>query len=197
MKLMIASKNKHKLAEIKELLRDQKVEILSALDFPEIPDVVEDKETILGNAIKKAEEIANFTGCLTMADDTGLFVQALQGAPGVYSARYAGEEANSANNRQKLLQALQKVTERSAYFETVIALAQPDNLIGTCNGRVEGEITQQEIGDSGFGYDCIFRAVETGKTFGEMASADKNQISHRARALHNFIPILRSYLEKK
>ena len=197
MKLMIASKNKHKIKEIRELLEIEGLEILSALDFPDIPDVVEDKTTIEGNAIKKAREIADFTGLLTMADDTGLFVKALQGAPGVYSARYAGEDAIDSDNRIKLLNALQNVDERQAYFQTVIALADPQNLIGTVDGRVEGEITREEMGSTGFGYDAIFRAAETGKTFGQMAGAAKNKISHRGRALRNFIPLIKSVLVEK
>jgi len=159
--------------------------------------VVEDKTTIEGNAIKKAREIADFTGLLTMADDTGLFVKALQGAPGVYSARYAGEDAIDSDNRIKLLNALQNVDERQAYFQTVIALADPQNLIGTVDGRVEGEITREEMGSTGFGYDAIFRAAETGKTFGQMAGAAKNKISHRGRALRNFIPLIKSVLVEK
>jgi len=194
---MIASKNKHKIKEIRELLEIEGLEILSALDFPDIPDVVEDKTTIEGNAIKKAREIADFTGLLTMADDTGLFVKALQGAPGVYSARYAGEDAIDSDNRIKLLNALQNVDERQAYFQTVIALADPQNLIGTVDGRVEGEITREEMGSTGFGYDAIFRAAETGKTFGQMAGAAKNKISHRGRALRNFIPLIKSVLVEK
>lgn len=197
MKLMIASKNKHKIKEIRELLEIEGLEILSALDFPDIPDVVENKPTIEGNAIKKAKEIADFTGLLTMADDTGLFVKALQGAPGVYSARYAGEDATDKDNREKMLTALQNIAEREAYFQTVIALADPQKIIGTVQGRVEGEITREELGETGFGYDAIFRAAETGKTFGQMAGAAKNKISHRGRALQNFIPLIKSVLVEK
>ncbi len=195
MKLMIASKNKHKIEEIAELLQDIDVELISAADFPEIPDVIEDKDTIEGNAIKKATEIANFTGMLTMADDTGLFVNALNGAPGVYSARYAGENATYKDNRVKMLSEMKDISDRSAYFMTVIALAIPNKLIGISEGKVMGEITEKEIGTEGFGYDPIFLAKETGKTFGEMSSEEKHKISHRGRALQNFRPILKKYLQ--
>ncbi len=195
MKLMIASKNKHKIEEIAELLQDIDVELISAVDFPEIPDVIEDKDTIEGNAIKKATEIANFTGMLTMADDTGLFVNALNGAPGVYSARYAGENATYKDNRIKMLSEMKDISDRSAYFMTVIALAIPNKLIGISEGKVMGEITEKEIGTEGFGYDPIFLAKETGKTFGEMSSEEKHKISHRGRALQNFRPILKKYLQ--
>ena len=195
MKLMIASKNKHKIAEIKDILSDLKLEVQNALDFPEIPDVIEDRETIEGNAIKKAVEVAKCTGLLTMADDTGLFVEALQGEPGVYSARYAGEKATYKDNCDKMLNEMKNEKNREAHFKTVIALATPAGLIGTCSGKVMGNITEIEIGAGGFGYDCIFRAFETGKTFAEMSNSEKNKISHRARALKEFIPLITSYLK--
>jgi len=197
MKLMIASKNKDKIAEIAELLKDIDVELVSAVDFPEIPDVIEDKDSIEGNAIKKATEIADFTGMLTMADDTGLFVKSLNGAPGIYSARYAGEDASYEDNRKKMLAEMKNHSDRSAYFLTVIALAIPNKLIGICEGKVIGQITDKEIGNKGFGYDSIFLAKETGKTFGEMSSEEKHIISHRGRALQNFKPILKNYLQNK
>ncbi|MCK4956998.1 MAG: non-canonical purine NTP pyrophosphatase, partial [Candidatus Cloacimonetes bacterium] len=118
MKLMIASKNKHKIAEIKDILSDLKLEVQNALDFPEIPDVIEDRETIEGNAIKKAVEVAKRTGLLTMADDTGLFVEALQGEPGVYSARYAGENATYKDNCDKMLNEMKNEKNREAHFKT-------------------------------------------------------------------------------
>lgn len=195
MKLMIASKNKDKIAEIAELLSELEVELISAADFDEIPDVIEDKDTIEGNAIKKATEIAAHTGLLTMADDTGLFVKSLCGAPGVYSARYAGESASYKDNRDKMLVAMKSEEQREAYFQTVVALATPEKLVGICYGKVLGSITTKEIGAHGFGYDSIFLAEETGKTFAEMGSDEKHAISHRGRALEKFKPLLKTYLD--
>jgi len=195
MKLMIASKNKDKIAEIAELLSELEVELISAADFDEIPDVIEDKDTIEGNAIKKATEIAAHTGLLTMADDTGLFVKSLCGAPGVYSARYAGELASYKDNRDKMLVAMKSEEQREAYFQTVVALATPEKLVGICYGKVLGSITTKEIGAHGFGYDSIFLAEETGKTFAEMGSDEKHAISHRGRALEKFKPLLKTYLD--
>lgn len=197
MKLMIASKNKHKIVEINELIGDLDLEVLNATDFPDLPDVIEDKETIEENAIKKAMEVASSTGLLSMADDTGLFVNALNGEPGVYSARYSGEQATYLDNRVKMLKEMLGKADRSAYFMTVIALATPDGLVATCSGKVMGQITEKEIGEGGFGYDSIFLADETGQTFGEMGNAAKNEISHRGRALQKFIPIIKKYLAEQ
>ena len=196
MKLLIASRNKDKISEIKDILKDIDLEIITALDFPNLPEVIEDKDTIEENAIKKAAECADFTGLLTIADDTGLFVETLEGEPGVYAARYAGENCTYKDNRDKLLQNMKDKTNRKAEFRTVAALASPDGLIGIAFGKVDGKITDQEIGINGFGYDAIFRADETGKTFGEMTDKEKHRISHRGRAFRNIIPILKDYLTR-
>ena len=196
MKLLIASRNKDKISEIKDILKDIDLEIITALDFPNLPEVIEDKDTIEENAVKKAAECAEFTGLLTIADDTGLFVETLEGEPGVYAARYAGENCTYKDNRDKLLQNMKDKTNRKAEFRTVAALASPDGLIGIAFGKVDGKITDQEIGINGFGYDAIFRADETGKTFGEMTDKEKHRISHRGRAFRNIIPILKDYLTR-
>ncbi|MBT3169555.1 MAG: RdgB/HAM1 family non-canonical purine NTP pyrophosphatase [Candidatus Cloacimonetes bacterium] len=189
-KIVIASRNKDKIIEIKEILTGLDFEFVPALDFLDLPDVIEDKETIAGNAIKKAMETAQNTGMLALADDTGFFVDALDGKPGVYAARYAGEVCTYKDNREKMLKEMQGQNNRKAQFKTVVAFASPTGLIGTAEGKVEGTITLQDEGEGGFGYDPIFRADETGKTFGEMNNADKNKISHRGRAFRNIIPIL-------
>jgi XTP/dITP diphosphohydrolase len=196
MKLVIATHNKDKLVEINGILKDLDVEIISALDFPEMPETIEDRNTIKGNAEKKAQECADFTGLLTIADDTGLFVDALDGNPGVYAARYAGEDVTYKDNRDKMLKEMKGKDNRTAYFRTVAALAVPGKIIGTANGEVKGSITSKDIGTDGFGYDPIFRAVETGRTFGEMTIAEKEKISHRARAFRNIIPILKENINK-
>jgi XTP/dITP diphosphohydrolase len=193
MKLLLATKNRHKVDEIKALLADLDVEILCALDFPDLPDVVEDRDTIEGNAAKKAIECAAHTGIPALADDTGFFVDALDGRPGVFAARYAGPECSYADNRTKMLGEMQGVTNRAAHFRTAVVFATPDAIIATTIGEVTGSITHQEAGEGGFGYDPIFRADETGKTFGEMDAQAKHAISHRGRAMRAMLPHLQRF----
>ncbi len=197
MKLLLATRNKDKVIEIKEILKDLDVEIDSASQFPDMPDVIEDKDTIKGNSIKKATECAEYSGLLTIADDTGLFVDALEGKPGVYAARFAGEDCSYKDNRVKMLKEMKGISNRNAQFRTVCALVSPDGLIATTEGIVEGKITEKEFGENGFGYDTIFRANETGKTFGEMTLIEKEKISHRSRAFNKMIPILINYINKQ
>ena len=188
MKLLIGTKNRDKFNEIREILSDLDFELLSAADYEELPDVVEDKDTIEGNAIKKAEEMALRSKMYVLADDTGLFVDALDGDPGVYSARYAGETCSYRDNRMKLLDEMTGITERNASFRTVVALADDiGKVLATVEGRVEGKIIFEEKGDKGFGYDSIFLCNETGKTFAEMSSDDKHKISHRGRAFKKML----------
>lgn len=195
MKLLLATRNEDKVIEIKEILRDLEVEIVSASQFPNMPDVIEDKDTIKGNSIKKATECAEFSNLLTIADDTGLFVDALDGKPGVYAARFAGENCSYKDNRVKMLKEMKNLLNRKAQFRTVCALVSPDGLIATTEGIVEGKITEEEFGSNGFGYDAIFSADETGRTFGEMTQADKETISHRSRAFNKMIPIIKKYIK--
>ena len=188
MKILIGTKNRDKFSEIREILSGLDFELLSAADFDDLPDVVEDKDTIEGNAIKKAEEMAMRSGMYVLADDTGLFVDALGGDPGVYSARYAGETCSYRDNRMKLLDEMTGITERNASFRTVVALADDKGkVLATVEGEVEGEIIFEEKGDKGFGYDSIFLCNETGKTFAEMSSDDKHKISHRGRAFKKML----------
>ncbi|MCK5051976.1 MAG: RdgB/HAM1 family non-canonical purine NTP pyrophosphatase [Candidatus Cloacimonetes bacterium] len=195
MKLLLATRNEDKVIEIKEILKDLEVEIVSASQFPNMPDVIEDKDTIMGNSIKKATECAEFSKLLTIADDTGLFVAALDGKPGVYAARFAGEYCSYKDNRVKMLKEMKNVPNRNAQFRTVCALVSSDGLIATTEGIVEGKITEEEFGNNGFGYDAIFRADETGRTFGEMTQAEKETISHRSRAFNKMIPIIKKYIK--
>ncbi|PID27553.1 MAG: non-canonical purine NTP pyrophosphatase, RdgB/HAM1 family [Candidatus Cloacimonadota bacterium] len=195
MKLLIASKNKDKIAEIKEILAETELEILSIDDIPPVPDVIENKETIQENAIKKAVETAISANMHTLADDTGLFVDSLDGRPGVYSARYAGENCSYEDNRKKMLQEMKGKENRKARFKTAVAFASPEGMIAIAEGKVEGQITEKETGENGFGYDAIFSADESGKTFGEMSNEEKHKISHRGRAFRNMLPEIKKYLQ--
>lgn len=182
-RLLIATRNAHKLAEIRTILDLPDFEIVGADEIAGLPEVEEDAETFEGNALKKARTLRDASGLWTLADDSGLEVDALNGAPGVYSARYAGEPTDSAANNRKLLAALAGRTDRTARFRCVIALAAPDGREWTVDGRCEGRIALAPSGAEGFGYDPLF--VPEGHTisFAEMSSAEKNAISHRGRAL--------------
>lgn len=191
MKLAIATNNQHKLQEIKAVLGNRFEQLLSLKDLGIDVDVEETGDTLEENALIKARAIENICHIPTLADDTGLMVDALNGAPGVYSARYAGEEHNDANNRARLLKNLENQENRKAHFETVIAIVFPNGDFITSNGRVEGEILQKERGDEGFGYDSLFYSYELGKTFAQASQQEKNTVSHRGRALRNMVEKLK------
>ena len=183
MKIFLATGNKHKIDEIKAIFKNVKdIEILSIKDGIEIPEVVEDGDTFEANSAKKALEIAKFTGMITIADDSGLCVDALNEEPGVYSARYSGEGATDASNNAKLIKNLQGIKNRKAHFVSVITLGKPDGRAYSFRGEVDGEIIDIPRGDTGFGYDPHFYVAEYGKTLAEMPEM-KNVISHRANAL--------------
>ncbi len=183
MKLLLSTRNEHKVREIREILGAPHLELLDLGAFPDAPDVVEDGETFAANAVKKARSLALWSGLWTLADDSGLEVDALGGAPGVYSARYAGEPADYARNNDKLLAELSGVTDRTARFRCVIALSAPDGSSRTVEGRCEGTITTEWRGDGGFGYDPLFVPDGYEQSFAEMPSELKNRISHRGNAL--------------
>ena len=186
MKLVLATRNEGKVREIGELLKDQKrVEFLSLRSYPNAPDVVEDGRTYEENAIKKASVLAEYTGHLTIADDSGLAVDALDGAPGVHSARYAGENASDEDRIVKLLDALREVPDdrRSGRFICAVAIAEPLDQAQIVCGVCEGRIIRTPRGTAGFGYDPIFVPMGYDKTFAELGDEIKNQISHRAKAL--------------
>ncbi len=184
MKLVIATRNPHKLQEIHAIFNFQGLEVCSALDFPEIPDVIEDGHTLEANAIKKAVEICKATGLPSLADDSGLEVEALNGEPGVYSARWSGEGCTYADNNAKLLRELAGNPNRHARFRTVMALALPGEQPLTVEGSVQGRIIHELRGEQGFGYDPLFIPEGFNQTFAELAADVKNRISHRARALN-------------
>lgn len=180
MKLVFATNNKHKLQEVRDIVGDR-VEVLSLADINCTDDIPETADTLQGNALIKARHIYEKYGLDCFADDTGLEVEALGGAPGVYSARYAGEECDSEANMQKLLQNLTGETNRNAQFRTVIALIirGEEKLF---NGIVKGTIATEKKGDSGFGYDPIFIPEGHSESFAQMSSEMKNSMSHRFRA---------------
>ena len=182
MKIFLATGNKHKIKEIEKIFKMDNVEILSINDEIEIPEVEEDGTTFEENSKKKALEIAKFTNMITIADDSGLCVDALDGAPGVYSARYAGEHGNDLDNNKKLVRELQGIENRKARFVCVITLAKPTGETYSFRGEVEGDIIDVPQGTEGFGYDPHFFMKEYGKTLAEIPEI-KNKISHRARAL--------------
>jgi XTP/dITP diphosphohydrolase len=182
--IVLATRNTGKVKEMREVLSGFPVEIRSLDDFGPIPEVVEDGETFDDNAFKKASFTAKVLGLPAMADDSGLVVEALDGAPGVRSARYAGENATDEDNCNKLLSAMAGKTNRRAAFECVLSIAVPSGPALTYEGRCDGEITEEPHGEKGFGYDPVFFYPSLGKTFAEISLGDKNKISHRGKALH-------------
>ena len=190
MKLVFATNNKHKLQEVRDILGNR-VEVLSLADINCHDDIPETADTLQGNAIMKAQYIYQKYGVDCFADDTGLEVEALNGAPGVYSARYAGDGHDSEANMNKLLQNLTGENNRRAQFRTVIALIIKGEE-NTFDGIVKGEITEEKRGDSGFGYDPIFIPEGFSKSFAQMTNDEKNSISHRFRATEK----LNDYLKR-
>lgn len=183
MKLLIASRNTHKIDEIRAILSIPNVTLVGLQDVGDFPDVVEDGTTFQSNAIKKAMTIALQAKLWTLADDSGLAVDALNGEPGVYSARYAGEPVDYAANNTKLLKALDAQENRKAAFCCVVALCSPAGRAQIVEGRCEGRIINDCRGVKGFGYDPLFVPSGFGQTFAEMSASLKNDISHRAQAL--------------
>jgi XTP/dITP diphosphohydrolase len=183
--LFVATGNKGKLKELEALLSGAVAAILSPADFPGLPEVVEDGATFRENAEKKARHAARFTGKPAIADDSGLVVDALDGAPGVYSARFAGHGATDAANNAKLLADMVHVPPegRTAAFHCVLALCLPDGECRTFTGELAGTLLEAPRGEGGFGYDPLFLVPEFGQTLAELPLATKNRISHRAKAL--------------
>jgi XTP/dITP diphosphohydrolase len=196
MQLLVATRNRHKLKEIGAILADLQFDILSSPDIKGLPDVVEDADTVRDNAIKKAIETARMAKMLTLADDTGLEVDALNGEPGVYSARFACEGATSHENNKKLLERLQGVPmdKRSARFRCVVAVADENGLVDAVEGICNGMIIEAERGGGGFGYDPLFIPDGQVKTFAELSPDVKNRISHRAKAIQKAWAVLSRYL---
>jgi len=196
MKVVIATHNKDKLKELKKGLRNLDIELLDLSSFTEIGEIIEDGETLQENALIKAREVYKLTGLPAIADDTGLEVDALGGKPGVYTARFAGENCSYLDNVNKMLKVMKNIknSNRSAIFKTVMAFVDDKTELFSI-GEVKGMIASEKKGLGGFGYDSIFYVVNEGKTFAEMSIEKKNIISHRGKAIKNFMPKLESYFK--
>ena len=197
MKLIIASNNAHKLIEIKAILGNHFEQILSMREAGIEHETVEDGQTFLENAEKKAREMAEISGCCALADDSGLCVDALDGAPGIYSARFCGVHGDDPANNRLLLQKLEGVEDRAAHYTCAMVLARPDGSIVSAEGYLYGQIAREEAGSNGFGYDPLFYMPEYGCTTAQMSPEQKNRISHRAEALHKLVALLDAEAEKK
>lgn len=184
MRLLIATNNKHKVNEIKKILNNDNFKLFTLSDLNIDIDVDEDKDTLEGNALKKAKEIYEIAKIPTIADDTGLFVNSLDGNPGVFSSRYAGEKATYDDNCNKLLESMKNIPDgkRNAYFKTVVCFYESENTYHFFDGICDGQITTQKYGDKGFGYDPLFIPDGFEKTYAEMTDDEKNLISHRGKA---------------
>jgi len=194
--IVLATRNKKKVEEIKRIVKDMPVTIYTLDDFPECPEVNEDGKTFEENAVKKARVVSDYAKMPALADDSGLEVYALSGAPGVFSARYAGEGADDKRNYEKLLNEMNPVPDdqRGGKFVCVIAFAFPDGRVEAFSGYAEGTIGREPKGINGFGYDPIFYPKGHKRTFAEMADAEKDGLSHRGKALCGFYDFLKTSL---
>ncbi len=199
MRMILASNNAHKAEELRAILSVLGVETLTMRESGFSSDPEENGTTFAENAYIKAKSLFDLAGCAVIADDSGLAVDALGGAPGVYSARYVGEDADDAKNNEKLLRELENIADprRTAAFVSSICCILPDGRVLRAEGRCPGIILRRAAGDGGFGYDPLFYVPEYGKTFAEMSSAEKNSVSHRARALREFSRIFTEEMRKE
>ncbi len=195
--LLLATRNKNKADEFRSLLGDLGVEIVTLDGFPQVGEVVEDADTLEGNAVKKAEQVFRATGLPTLADDSGLEVYYLNGAPGVYSSRYSGPGATYESNCKKLLDVLKGLPprRRSARFRCILSFVAPHDVRSTAEGVCKGDIIESPRGANGFGYDPIFLPEGNTRTLAELTAAEKNSLSHRARACQNMKPFLVSFFK--
>ena len=177
MKIILATKNKGKIKDFEKLTEGMNIEVLSILDNIDFPDVVEDGKTFEENSAKKALEIAKYTGIITVSDDSGLCVDTLNGEPGIYSARYFGENATDELNIEKLLKNLSNIEkeDRKAHFVSVVSIAFPDGTVKSFRGETQGEILFEKEGNNGFGYDPIFYSYDLGKSFG-LATIEEKKV---------------------
>lgn len=198
MKLVLATRNRGKVKELQELLAGTGLDVVSLDSFHGIPEVVEDGDTFQANAVKKARQVAEATGEVTLSDDSGLEVDYLGGAPGVISARFAGAEHDDEANNRKLLDLLSGVPweKRTGRFRCVVAIAVPGGKTETVEGTCEGIITTEPRGDKGFGYDPLFFVPEYEKTFAELDAIEKNLISHRGKALTKALDVLKRLIAR-
>ncbi len=201
MEIVLATRNKKKIEEIRRITADLPITVLSLDDFPDCPETVEDRDSFEANAIKKAVEVAMCTGKISLADDSGLEVDALGGAPGVYSARYAPDatSGNDPKNYEKLLKDLKSIPpqERSARFVCSLAIAYPDGRTRTFFGYSRGRIGFEPRGKKGFGYDPVFLPEGFDRTFAEMTAEEKDSLSHRGKAVEKLAEFLHSFSKHK
>ncbi|BAG14037.1 XTP/dITP diphosphatase [Candidatus Endomicrobiellum trichonymphae] len=192
--IVLATENRHKEEEIKSILKDLDIEIVPMTSFPDYPTMIEEGATLEENASNKARKVAEFFKKWTIADDSGLEVDYLNGRPGIYSARYAGENCSYDDNNKKLLAELRDVPEekRTANFRTVVAVASPAGRLFLADGKIFGTIKKHTAGTAGFGYDPVFYVPEYEKTFAELGCEIKNSLSHRAKALQKVKKIIKS-----
>lgn len=195
--LILATHNENKRKEMAAMLQNLPIHVLSLNDYPDIGEIVENGKTFADNAAIKAQTVANLTGQLALADDSGLEVDALDGAPGIYSARFAGLDHDDAANNALLLEKMAAVPEekRQAHFTCVMALALPDEKPIFVRGQLDGVILHQAAGSGGFGYDPLFFVPTHMKSLAEMSAEEKNAISHRGRACAKVIPLLEAYAD--
>lgn len=187
MKLIIASNNAHKLTEIKAILGGMFDEILSLREAGIEHETIEDGSSFMENAEKKAREIAELSGCCALADDSGICVDALGGAPGIFSARFSGVHGDDKANNRLLLERLETADTRAAHYTCAIALVRPDGSCVRAEGHMQGVIAHEEAGENGFGYDPLFFLPQYGLTAAQISPEEKNRISHRAQALHQLL----------
>ncbi len=198
LQMLAATTNKNKVREFQEILKDlkDKINIITTDAIPNFPEIVEDGTTFAENAMKKAKEASAFADMVAMADDSGLVVEALDGAPGIHSARYAGEGASDADRIAKLLKAMDGVTDRSAKFVCAAAIAYRGEEVKTFIGEIKGKITLAPSGSNGFGYDPVFIPDGFEKTFAELTDEEKNAVSHRGRAMRAVADFFREEFSK-
>ena len=197
LQILAATSNQHKIAEFQELLKDIKdrVTILSPSSYPNFPKLIENGSTFEENSVMKAVQASAYADISAFADDSGLETEALHGAPGVYSARYAGEGASDMDRIQRLLREMSGCENRKARFVCVISIAYRGKLVKSFRGEVAGSIAKAPAGDHGFGYDPIFIPEGFDKTFGELSAEVKDSISHRARAMKKAVDFIRAELD--
>ncbi len=187
MKIFLATKNIGKINEFKKLVENKNMEVLSILDSEDIPEVEENGNTFEENSQKKAVEIAKYLNMVTISDDSGLCVDYLDGAPGIYSARYSGEDATDEKNIDKLLIDMKQAENRKAKFVSVVSVGKPNGKVYSFRGEATGKILSERKGSNGFGYDPVFLSDDLGKSFGEASSDEKKSVSHRARAFEKLM----------
>ena len=187
MKIFLATKNIGKINEFKKLVENKNMEVLSILDSEDIPEVEENGNTFEENSQKKAVEIAKYLNMVTISDDSGLCVDYLDGAPGIYSARYSGKDATDEKNIDKLLIDMKQAEDRKAKFVSVVSVGKPNGEVYSFRGEATGKILSERKGSNGFGYDPVFLSDDLGKSFGEASSDEKKSVSHRARAFEKLM----------